>query len=61
MLITKELTKRNTLLEEGMFGFIGNFFARMFSSKATKQLAPATLQAGISISIPTLRNGLKTV
>ena len=30
----------------GIFGSIGNFFARMFSSNAAKQLASAALQAG---------------
>ena len=29
----------------GIFGFIGNFFARMFSSNAAKQLASTALQA----------------
>ena len=31
---------------DGIFDFIGNFFARMFSSNASKQLASVALQAG---------------
>ena len=34
----------------GIFGSIGNFFARMFSSNAAKQLASAALQAGKTAS-----------
>ena len=46
MLITKRTYKRNTLFGGvGIFGSIGNFFARMFSRKATKQLASTALQA----------------
>ena len=30
----------------GVFDSIGNFFARMFSSNAAKQIASAALQAG---------------
>ena len=47
MLITKKLTKRNTLLEELVSsGISGTFFARIFSSNAANQLASAALQAG---------------
>ena len=45
MLITKDHTKRNTG-GIGIFSSIGNFFARMFSSNAAKQLASTDLQAG---------------
>ena len=46
MLITKRTYKnKNVIGEAGIFGAIGNFFARMFSSNAAKQLASAALQA----------------
>ena len=46
MLITKRTYKKKYVIGgSGIFGFIGNFFARMFSSNAAKQLAPAALQA----------------
>ena len=47
MLITKRTYKNKYVIEEaGIFGSVGNFFARMFSSNAAKQLASAALQAG---------------
>ena len=46
MLITKWTYKKKYVIGgAGIFGFIGNFFARMFSSYAAKQLASAALQA----------------
>ena len=47
MVITKRTYKNKYVIgEAGIFGSIGNFFARMFSSNALKQLASAALQAG---------------
>ena len=47
MLITKRsYEKKYVIGGAGIFGSIGNFFARMFSSNAAKQLASAALQAG---------------
>ena len=47
MLITKRSYKKKYVIGgAGIFGSIGNFFARMFSSNAAKQLASAALQAG---------------
>ena len=47
MVITKRTYKKKYVIEgTGIFGSIGNFFARMFSSNAAKQLASAALQAG---------------
>ena len=47
MLITKDLIKRNTLLEELVSSVPSEtFFARIFSSNAANQLASAALQAG---------------
>ena len=47
MLITKRTYKKNYVIGgAGIFDYIGNFFARMFSSNAAKQLASATRQAG---------------
>ena len=47
MLITKRTYKKKYVIGGGgIFDFIGNFFARMFSSNAVKQLASAALQAG---------------
>ena len=47
MLITKRSYKKKYVIGgAGIFGFIGNFFARMFSSNSAKQLASAALQAG---------------
>ena len=46
MLITKRTYKKKYVIGgAGMFGSIGNFFARMFSSNAAKQLASTALQA----------------
>ena len=46
MLITKRTYKKKYVIgEAGIFGSIGNFFARMFSRNAAKQLASAALQA----------------
>ena len=47
MMITKRSYKKKYVIGgAGIFGFIGNFFARMFSSNAAKQIASAALQAG---------------
>ena len=47
MLITKRTYKKKYVIGgAGIFGSIGNYFARMFSSNAAKQLASAALQAG---------------
>ena len=47
MLITKRSHKKKYVIGgAGIFGCIGNFFARMFSSNAAKQLASAALQGG---------------
>ena len=47
MLITKRSYKKKYVIgADGIFGSIGNFFARMFSSNAGKHLASAALQAG---------------
>ena len=47
MLITKISYKKKYVIGgAGIFDCIGEFFARMFSSNAAKQLASAALQAG---------------
>ena len=47
MLITKRSYKKKYAIGgAGIFCSIGNFFARMFSSNAAKQLATTDLQAG---------------
>ena len=47
MLITKRTYKKKYVIGgAGIFGTIGNFFVRMFSSNAAKQLASTALQAG---------------
>ena len=47
MLIIKRSYKKKYVIEgAGIFGFIGNFIARMFTNNAAKQLASAALQAG---------------
>ena len=47
MLIIKRTYKKKYVIgSAGIFGSIGNIFARMFSSNATKQLASVALQAG---------------
>ena len=47
MLITKRTYKKKYVIGgAGIFGSIGNFFPRMFSSNAAKQLASAALQDG---------------
>ena len=47
MLITKRTYKTKYVIRgAGIFDFIGNFFTRMFSSIAAKQLVSAALQAG---------------
>ena len=47
MLITKRSYKKKYVIGgAGIFGSIGNFFARMFSSNAAKQLASTALQEG---------------
>ena len=49
MLITKiSYIKKYVIEGAGIFDCIGNFFARMFSSNAEKQLASTGLQAGKS-------------
>ena len=47
MLITKRSYKKKYVIGgAGIFGSIGNIFARIFFSNAAKQLASAALQAG---------------
>ena len=47
MLITKRTYKKKYVIGgAGIFGSIGKFFARLFSSNAAKQLASAAPQAG---------------
>ena len=47
MLVTKRTLKKKYVIGgAGIFDSIGNFFARIFSSNAAKQLASAALQAG---------------
>ena len=47
MLITKRTyTKKYVIGGSGIFGSIGNFLVRMFSSNAAKQLALTALQTG---------------
>ena len=47
MQITKRTYKKKYIIGgAGIFDFIGNVFARMFSSNAAKKLASAALQAG---------------
>ena len=47
MLITKRTYKKKYVFGcAGIFGSIGNFLARMFSSNAAMQLASTALQAG---------------
>ena len=47
MLITKTTyIKKNVIGGAGIFASIGDFFARMCSNNAAKQLASAALQAG---------------
>ena len=47
MIITKRTYKKKYVIGGAdIFDSIGNFFARMFSSNAAKQLASAALQAG---------------
>ena len=47
MLITKRTYKKKYVIGgASIFSSIGNFFARMFSSNAAKQLASTALQAG---------------
>ena len=51
MLITQRSYKKKYVIGgAGIFGSIGNFFARMFSSNAAKQLASAALQAGKTVA-----------
>ena len=46
MLLTKRSYKKKYVIEGAdIFGSIGNFYGRMFSSNAAKQLASAVLQA----------------
>ena len=47
IIITKRTYKKKFVIGgAGIFGSIGNFFARMFSSNAEKQLASTAPQAG---------------
>ena len=47
MLITKRTYKKKYVIGgAGIFDSIGNFFAKMFSSNAAKQLTSAALHAG---------------
>ena len=47
MLITKRSYKKKYVIGgAGIFGSIGNFFARMFSSNTAKQLASTAIRAG---------------
>ena len=46
MLITKRCYKNKYVIGAGIFDSIGNFFARIFSSNAAKQLASAALEVG---------------
>ena len=47
MLITKRSYKKKYVIRgAGIFGSIGNFFSRMFTSNAAKQLASAALEPG---------------
>ena len=47
MLITKRTYKKKYIIGvAGIFGSIGNFLVRMFSSNAEKQFASTALQAG---------------
>ena len=47
MLTTKRSYKKKYVIgAAGIFGFMGNFLASLFSSNAAKQLASAALQAG---------------
>ena len=47
MLITRRTYKKKYAIGGAdIFGYIGNFFTRMFSSNAAKQLASTALQAG---------------
>ena len=47
MLITEISCKNKYVIgDAGIFGSIGNFFAKMFSSNAGEQLASTALQAG---------------
>ena len=47
MLITKRSYKKKDVIGGAdIFGSIGNFFTRMFSSNAVKQLASTALQVG---------------
>ena len=51
MLITIRTYKQNYVIgRAGIFGPISNFFARIFSSNAEKQLASAALQAGKTVA-----------
>ena len=59
MLITKRTYKKKYVVRRhGIFGFIGNSFARIFSSNATKHLASAALQAGTT---PAKDIGMKAI
>ena len=47
MLIKERTYKKKYVIgRAGIFGSIGTFFARMFSSNSAKQLASTALQAG---------------
>ena len=47
MLISRRIYKKKYVIGgDGVFGSIGNFFARIFSSNAANQLAQTAFQAG---------------
>ena len=59
MLITKRTYKKKYVIGgAGIFGSIGNFFARMFSSNTVNQLASSALQAGKN---PAKNIGMKAI
>ena len=59
MLITRRTYKKEYVIGgAGIFGSIGNFFTRMFSSNAPKQLASPALQAK---QIPAKGIGMKAI
>ena len=46
LIANRSYKKKHVIGGTGIFSSIGNFFARLFSSNAAKQLASAALQAG---------------
>ena len=45
LITTRTYNKKYVIGGSGIFGSIGNFFAKVFSSNAAKQFASAALQA----------------